>query len=41
MSDDYGTPSYRKSKGDKKMKRRFRVYKKGGQHRGQELNRDK
>lgn len=40
MSDDYGTPSFRKSKKEKKLKRRFRVYKKGGQHRGQELNRE-
>jgi len=29
MSDDYGTPSFRKSKKEKKLKRRFRVYKKG------------
>ncbi len=41
MSDDYGSASYRKSKKEKKLKRRYRVYKKGGQHRGQEFNRDK
>ena len=34
MSDDFGVPSFRKTKGDKKAKRRFRVYKKGGQSRG-------
>ena len=27
-------PSFRKSKGDKKSKRRFMVYKRGGKHRG-------
>ena len=27
---DYASPSYRKGKNDKKMKRRYRVYKKGG-----------
>ncbi len=31
---DYATPSFRKSKGDKKSKRRFMVYRKGGKHRG-------
>ena len=31
---DYATPSFRKSKGDKKSKRRFAVYKRGGRHRG-------
>jgi hypothetical protein len=41
MSDDYGSPSYRKSKKDKEMKRKYRVYKKGGQHRGQDLTKDK
>ncbi len=41
MSDDYGTPSFRKSKKDKQMKRKFRVYKKGGQHRGQELDKNR
>ncbi len=30
---DYTIPSFRKTKGDKKAKRRFRVYKKGGKHR--------
>ena len=40
MSDDYGTPSFRKSKKEKKLKRRFRVYKKGGQHRGIEFTKE-
>jgi len=30
---DYANPSYRKGKNDKKMKRRFRVYKRGGRDR--------
>ncbi len=30
---DYETPSYRKSKKEKKLKRRFRVYKRGGKYR--------
>lgn len=38
MSDDYGDYSYRKSKKEKKLKRKFRVYKKGGQQRGMDLN---
>jgi hypothetical protein len=33
MSDDYGLPSFRKSKRDKKAKGRFNKYKKGGHHR--------
>ncbi len=31
--DDYTVPSYRKTKKEKKLKRRFRVYKKGGKYR--------
>ena len=34
---DYATPSFRKSKGDKKSKRRFMVYKRGGKHRGENM----
>jgi hypothetical protein len=30
---DYATPSYRKSKKEKKLKRRFRIYKRGGKYR--------
>ena len=33
MSDDYGTPSYRKSKKEKRLKRKNRVYKRGGHQR--------
>ena len=39
MSDDYFTSSgSRKSKRDKKMKRRNRVYKKGGKYRSMNVN---
>ena len=34
---DYGMPSFRKTKGDKKAKRKYRVYKKGGRSRGDKL----
>ena len=40
MSDDYGTASFRKSRKEKKLKRRFRVYKKGGKYRGIELKKE-
>ena len=30
---DYASPSYRKSKKDKKNKRRYNIYKKGGRER--------
>lgn len=33
MSDDYATPSKRKSKKEKKLKRKYRVYKAGGHQR--------
>ena len=33
MGNDYGYPERRKTKKDKKMKRRRRVYKKGGKFR--------
>jgi hypothetical protein len=33
MSEDYANPSQRKSKKEKKLKRRFRVYKRGGKFR--------
>tara|TARA_Y100000310_G_C20625524_1_gene785658 strand:+ start:543 stop:671 length:129 start_codon:yes stop_codon:yes gene_type:complete len=33
MSDDYETPGKRKSKNDKRAKRRYNVYKKGGSSR--------
>jgi hypothetical protein len=37
MSDDYGYPSQRKSKKQMRLKRKYRVYKKGGQFRGQNI----
>lgn len=37
MSNDYAIPSQRKSKKEKKLKRRFRVYKKGGKFRAREV----
>ena len=33
--DDYATPTHRKSKKEKKLKRRYRVYKIGGKYRTQ------
>jgi len=30
---DHGMPSFRKTKGDKKAKRRYRFYKRGGKYR--------
>ena len=33
MSNDYGVPSFRKSKRDKRMKKRYGIYKKGGKFR--------
>lgn len=35
MDDTY--PTYRKTKKEKKLKRRFRIYKKGGHRRTQEI----
>lgn len=35
---DYGTPSFRKSKNDKKAKGKFKKYKKGGQHRAMNIS---
>ncbi len=45
MSEDYAVPSYRKSKKEKKLKRRFRIYKRGGKYRStnieeQQCNKD-
>jgi len=37
MDVDYATPSQRKSKKEKKLKRRFRVYKRGGKFRTREV----
>ncbi len=37
MSDDYVIPSFRKSRRDKKMKRLYRIYKRGGKYRGSEV----
>lgn len=37
MAEDYATPTKRKSKKEKKLKRRYRVYKKGGRHRTEKL----
>ncbi len=34
---DYGVPERRRSKKDLRRKRRFRVYKQGGSHRGTEI----
>lgn len=34
---DYATPSFRKTKGDKKAKRRYRAYKKGGKYRAAKI----
>lgn len=34
---DYATPSFRKSKRDKKAKGRYKVYKKGGKYRSANL----
>ena len=35
---DYATPSFRKSKGDKKAKGRYAVYKKGGGKKNRSMN---
>ena len=35
---DYGTPSFRKSKNDKKAKGRYNKYKKGGKFRSSEIS---
>jgi hypothetical protein len=40
MSDDYGNASFRKSKNDKKLKRKNRVYKRGGKYRGIEFKKE-
>jgi len=37
MTNDYAVPSQRKSKKEKKLKRRFRVYKRGGKFRTKEV----
>ena len=34
---EYGTPERRKTKGDKKAKWRYGVYKKGGKYRGTKI----
>jgi len=38
---DYATPGKRKTKNDKRAKRRYRVYKKGGKFRGIDLEKNK
>ena len=38
MSYDYATPSFRKSRKEKRLKRRNRVYKKGGKHRSDKID---
>ena len=38
MSDEYGFSERRKNKNDKRAKRRFNIYKKGGQHRSDGVN---
>jgi len=37
MADDYGFPEKRKTKRDKKAKRRYGVYKKGGKFRSSKV----
>jgi len=37
MGDDYTTPSKRKSKKEKKLKRKVRVYKRGGKFRTRKI----
>ena len=37
MGDDFGMPSFRKSKNDKKKKRKYGIYKKGGKFRTREI----
>ena len=34
---DYGTPSFRKTKGDKKAKRSYNKYKRGGKNRSTDV----
>lgn len=41
MSDDYGMPSFRKSRGDKKRKARYGAYKKGGKYRATSVSEGK
>ncbi|MEK6855620.1 MAG: hypothetical protein AABX66_00510 [Nanoarchaeota archaeon] len=38
MSDDYGMPERRKNRNDKRAKRRFMMFRKGGQHRVDNVN---
>lgn len=38
---DYESPSYRKSKKEKKLKRRYRVYKRGGKYRDTKIEEGK
>ena len=38
---NYQTPTKRKSKAEKKLKRKFRVYKKGGKFRTKKLENEK
>ena len=38
---DYTTPSFRKTRGYKRAKRRYAVYKKGGKYRGANIISDK
>jgi len=37
MSDDYGMPERRKNKNDRKAKRRFSMFKRGGKHRSDNI----
>ena len=37
MGNDYATPSKRKTKREKQLKRKFRVYKKGGKFRTKKI----
>ena len=40
MSDEYGGYSFRKSKKEKKINKRNRVYKRGGKYRSIDLNKN-
>jgi len=40
MSDDYGVPSFRKSRKEKRLKSRFNPYRHGGKHRTENIKKD-
>jgi len=39
-NNEYATPSKRKSKSEKKLKRKYRVYKRGGKFRTKNIEKD-